>query len=791
MTFASNRSSSVIVSNSITSTDTGVKLDSNQPFSFIEFLNYTRSLDRSIVEFTDYKQYLKLWNEVTTTKYTDLDEIIRQEFIAFIKSITLNYTTAEEKRYLSNINFEDKADMEIATPFYVAKIKEVLLYFASKRDTYILDLQNTKNKGSIKGISNYLHSSVVDTIIGNDLKPAITLTQPISTINTNLKIVIEEGYDIFNDYFDLDPFAPGEFYNAEQKRLKYFTSNTNYVDKNINLDLDQAIIDLINSEGVALAELPALIITVNTPDLDLLQDYDFLDYNTRTRANLRLLVEANLSRKFTGTDFYYLSTNTAGESVSGKLFEATSPYANLLNIYNPTSLTVPQPFTKYERDVGLFFKPTNRSILKLQTPFTFSESVNVQNDFVYIFPDPYNYGNVSGLTKTDHVSPFDYNQQGNDIQKNVSSGLSIGHSLVTPQDFTFESYHSQKGDDVISKFANSGVVSNYNADIYGNVYFGLKQQGTDYVNNFASNVNSQVDALTSENDVVYVESIKRLTSGTFNNTSTRTQTSPSVPRPSIYHTRTSTGVFMVHNLYTNEIDHLSTVFVDVFDKYPTINTDLDNALVSFNVYGTTFVATTTAHIVIDKFEYEAGVFSKSVDIPYLQRSYINYKHSNEFIIDNTLYVASCNLDNAPTSGYNLREFILGLHSFDLSTGDISEYTFSNNSQIVSYQVQTLVNVIDLKLSYSKRQDAFNLVLTLKDISHNLFIHSVFFRIIEGVVNVIQQKIFTPNNSNFTINFYDLSYTNLLLLNTLSPTVTTIDPSGETSAIDQANGTLTF
>ena len=149
MIFNSNQFSNVIVYNSITNTLNDEKFDSNQPFSFIEFLNYSRLLSNEVIQYTDYQVYLKKWNEVTVVKYNDINTVIKQEFVSFLKTIALNYTTAEEKRYLTNINFEDSQDLEVAAPFFTTKIKQVLLYFAGKRDTYAIDLELVKNKGSI------------------------------------------------------------------------------------------------------------------------------------------------------------------------------------------------------------------------------------------------------------------------------------------------------------------------------------------------------------------------------------------------------------------------------------------------------------------------------------------------------------------------------------------------------------------------------------------------------------------------------------------------------------------
>ena len=65
MIFNSNQFSNVIVYNSITNTLNDEKFDSNQPFSFIEFLNYSRLLSNEVIQYTDYQVYLKKWNEVT------------------------------------------------------------------------------------------------------------------------------------------------------------------------------------------------------------------------------------------------------------------------------------------------------------------------------------------------------------------------------------------------------------------------------------------------------------------------------------------------------------------------------------------------------------------------------------------------------------------------------------------------------------------------------------------------------------------------------------------------------
>lgn len=792
MLFNSTKLSEVVIYNSITNTLVDEKLDSVQPFSFLEFLNFTKILDNNkLVEFSDYQVYLKAWNAVTTIKYNDIEAVIKQEFVTFLKTVALNYTTSEEKRYLSNIDFQNSEDLEVAAPFFATKVKQVLLYFAEKRDTYKIDLELTQNKGSIDGVNNYLRTSILETLFStNDLTSQQITNNALSAISLNLSVEVEAGYDIYNNYFDLDPFEAPEFYNATGIRAKDFTSNTNPIQKEIFLDYDQAIIDLINSEEVVLQELQSLVVNINTPDLTLLQNNDFINYTTRTRANLRLVLNAELMKKFTGTDFYYLSTNSTGATLSGLLFEAQSPYANLLNVNSPSTLTVPQSSVLYERDVGLFFKPTHLSLLALQTPFNYTKKDELKADYVYVFPDPSNYGNIVGVSKTDHETPFVFVQDGNKIQRNISSNNALGNSFVTKNDFTFESYHSQEQNAIkknLQGLYNAGIVTIYESDIFGNVYIGLKEQNTEYIKNFTNNITNNIAlfGLSGTTELVYASSIKPLlTYGTFSGTQSQEETlNNTSPVNSIYNVRNSAGNFFVYNILTNNISTLSSEYSEVIQKYPLQTLEIQNNLFSYNIFGTTFVMTTSSFVIIDKVNYGINGFKQSPDIPLVLSSSVNNKASNTFLVDNDLFIAKVSLTDSPlTSTYNTRSFTLSLQSYGINDNNIINYTFSpQNVNIFSYDVNTLVNVTDVNLIFNKKQDMFNVVITLKDLNNNIFLHSIFLRISDSTVSVVNQKIFSPTNANITINFYDGSYVFAIATNTVVTTPT----------INTTNGTITF
>ena len=781
--------SDIIVYNSITNNLDDQKYDIGQAFTFLEFLNYSKSLDKTLIEFSDYENYLAKWNISTNNLIANVPNQVRQQFVELLKTITINYTTNEEKRFISNIDFTNQSDLEIAVPFFSKKIKQILLYFAQKRDTYKIDLLLAKNKGSIDGIQNYLKTYIIETLFAEDNPPFGVLYTPLSAITTQIDIEVEEGYDTFNNYFDLDPFKPASFYDAKDERASYFTSNTNIDDPNLFLNFDKAIVNLINSEQVTLSSLPALAVNISSPDVTLLQPYDFIDYTTVTRENVKLILNAELISKFTGTDFYYLSTGSdvtnLSATLSGNLFSVTSPYSNLLNVYNASTLTVPSTSTVYERDMGLFFKPTKRSIIQLQTPFSYYINKNLEPNHVYIFPDPNSYGNVSGLTKTDHETPLSFNLQGEKIQKNISSNNAYGNTNVSDNDFTFESYHSEeqqyKFKSYAEAFYNAGILSQYTSDIYGNVILGFKQNTSSYLNSIAGTLglNATEMGLSAFTQTLYLSSIVSLLSGDLNNTQTLFSSPPfRVTIPTIFDIRNSAGLFYIYNIGTDNLNPLSAELNDVLQKYPLQYYGLTRGLQNIEIINDTFVFTTSSFVIIDKVVYKNNQFYKSPNVPLILQRAVNNEITNPFLIDNNLYLFNYSLlQNPALSGNNTRPFGLSLYTYNLNN---NTYTVSSSTNTFTYNVNTKLDVYTIKMAYNKKYDIFNIVANVKDGNQNFFLHNIKGRIIANNFNVISDRLFTPNNNNLTVNFFDLSNVETLSLN---PVITT--PTINT------NGTVTF
>ena len=127
---------SVDVQQSILSSnvDMSTALDIYTPFTFFDFLKQGKQT-LSPQEFNDaYLAYLKNWYIFKDGVSTTNEDNIRDRYIELLKDITLNYTTQSEKRFLSNIDYNDPTDLDVTIPFFSRKIVEICNFYKSKRD---------------------------------------------------------------------------------------------------------------------------------------------------------------------------------------------------------------------------------------------------------------------------------------------------------------------------------------------------------------------------------------------------------------------------------------------------------------------------------------------------------------------------------------------------------------------------------------------------------------------------------------------------------------------------------
>jgi len=284
--------------------------------------------------------------------------------------------------------------------------------------------------------------------------------------------------------------------------------------------------------------------------------------------------------------------------------------------------------------------------------------------------------------------------------------------------------------------------------------------------------------------IPYLSSIKPLLEdGTFPDTNSISTPVTYPQTTTVYNGRISSGSFYILNVLTNTIQPLSSAFSEIIQKYPNQQYDIENNLTNIELFGDTFVLTTSSYVIIDKEIYRDGKFNQSPSSPLIVSSTVNSKASNIYLQNNDLFVCKVDATTSPsTSGSNSREFYVSLKSYNVQSSVITNYNFESASDFTfSYNFNTLVNVTNVNLIYNEKQSLFNIVITYKDLSNNIFLHSIFYRLSNNVVSLVRDKIYQPSNTNFTINFFDGSNVSSLQTQALltSPVITS------------SNGTITF
>ena len=457
-------------------------LDSKSPFSFFEFLKQSTEQVSPLEYNTQYQAYLQTWYASKNDEPNVVTENVRERYVELLQDIALNYTTAEEKRFLLNIDYANELDLNIVIPFYSRKIKEICDFYRAKREQAKYSIERNKAKGNESSIAYNIVNQITNQLtIGN-----YTSTDLLSSFKSNVSIEFEELYDYYTNYFDIDPNSTADSYDRDSE---FFTANVNDIEANLFINFNDALkAEIFNN--VFLTELGRLF-TINynldSINLDCKKGdklYQVITDN-KAQANESLNLKKKLIEKYIGTDFYYISTNSDATPVSGMLFNAVSPQSNLLNRHFPSTASV-EEYTKLKtlREIGTLFTPEKTGLLHFSAPsntYVIDES-KLEANKVYVFPDPSKYGSTSGLTNTVYDTPVVFVVDNTNQVQNQSMFYAEGVPFTSPYTQNFYSYFSKNQlngttQDGVSSlhvdFAwlnNIGNVAQWKTDIYGNQY---------------------------------------------------------------------------------------------------------------------------------------------------------------------------------------------------------------------------------------------------------------------------------------------------------------------------------
>jgi hypothetical protein len=434
-------------------------VDNHKPLSFTAWLSYNNALYEDTGSYLkNYQMYVNDWFAANSSKSTIRSDFARSLYVDLIKEISINFTTPDEKRFLSNLDLTNNRDVAAALPFFSKKIKDVCLYFSSMRD-HVKHASTQHNlRGATFGIETVLYNEMLRQLNTEDGYSVLrSLGMSLTAIRDTLTFKIEELYDRYNDYFDVDPSKPLSAYDTSRGlRKEYYGANTIDIDPylftNLEGTISTAITNAITSYPFYLNELGTLFTVnprVSADQLFYLQDRDFIDtVNNNSIDNLNILNKRLLTQKFLGTDYYYLSTgNTSTDIISGLLFKASNDYANFANKRFPSIAAVPSDeFLIKPTELGLFFKPDKLGILTF-TNFNFYPSIDIKKltpNSLYVFPDPFKQGNITGETGSVFDTPLKFIEDISQTKADASNNYGFGEIISDSKLQLFRGYQSRE-----------------------------------------------------------------------------------------------------------------------------------------------------------------------------------------------------------------------------------------------------------------------------------------------------------------------------------------------------------
>jgi hypothetical protein len=467
--------------------------DNFQPFSFFEYLKNTQQLNTPELFTQGYNDYLHVWYSTKNVEQTVQRDEIRQRYIDLLKDIAYNYTTSEEKRFLANLDYDDASDLSIAIPFYAQKLKEICLFYANKRESFKFRIEEVKIKGSTLSIEKAIFKSIIDYLSTDDAIAAATVT----AVASDLQINITEYVDAYSSYFDLDPDATAsDLQITNELRTKYLTSNTNAISANLFLNLRDTIANEVLNTPIYLKEIgqgllinPRLLIQQALKQTACEQTLAQLLNTSVDALSSSYNLKRKLIEKYIGTDFYYLSTNSLTNFVSGELFKAANASGNLINKRFATTASVAEDDLISLQQLGLFFKPDKMGVVQFAAPSKrfYVDATKLEANKIYIFPDPQVYGNVDNFLYSNLDYPLLYVIDNSTHVKGLDQGAAQGKIKSSEYLQNFYAYFSEpvyinssninvsSFDANMLRVFNQGSFASYAQDVYGNEYGVIKK----------------------------------------------------------------------------------------------------------------------------------------------------------------------------------------------------------------------------------------------------------------------------------------------------------------------------
>lgn len=487
--------------------------DSESVFTYIEFVKMYGFENDTNTFIGDYKDYVTRWANIkkSSIQISD-DDFVMARMVDILKSITLDYSSYEQQDFIAHIDLYNKSHLKALSALYSRKIRQITEFYRKKRNQSVTVIRKNSMKGSKKSIEQIIYEKVFDFVFSNR-----NIVPSYKNIKRDLVISVENYVDTYSEYFDI----PRQKEFTDKTRADMLSANMNDVDFRVYLEIELVISQILFSGDVYLQEIP-LVAQVGV-DLsqscvgDMLALKNNLMANTQVNQvdlNEQVALKRKLYEKFLGCDLWYMYVDLQGNITMDVLCKAQNPTGNLLNCGTADTATIENQNLTLLSHIGLFFKPDKTSILKVNAKdYTWSVDMDViQNDTMYVFPDPNKYGDIGNNKQATYPLIMQYRYD-YDI-RNLSSGEAANDPIKFITDQGWYSYYSKQDQDfrntsntnyqyMFTWLANRGFIANYQQDIWGNHFGILKGFEVVYKKDSQGNIIG-VDKIIVEED--YIES---------------------------------------------------------------------------------------------------------------------------------------------------------------------------------------------------------------------------------------------------------------------------------------------
>lgn len=182
--------------------------DFSRPYSYAEWIKRVTGL-KDTETYSKYQEYVAEWTE-NKKKEETIADTIRSDYTDFVRSLVLYFDEEERKDFEKDVRWDEKLDLERLIPKFSTKIRDIIRYFADKRESVIRSKLKYNMHGAFISIERMLHEYLLSNFTKRKHyeqisdKSVLNVVPDLYDVNGTMTVRIREKYDDQN-YFDKNP----------------------------------------------------------------------------------------------------------------------------------------------------------------------------------------------------------------------------------------------------------------------------------------------------------------------------------------------------------------------------------------------------------------------------------------------------------------------------------------------------------------------------------------------------------------------------------------------------------